>query len=120
MKFPLVSIGSSANTILEANKSAVFGFGKRAAGQKRASKARALLAERTAPQILAITVPLAAAFTSMTWAIVTYLMVRERYRAEVEQARIEAEVYKAGYRSKEPALEVEEVENRAIDGHPVH
>lgn len=118
MRFPLVSIGNSGNTILGAGKSAGRGFGKRAAGQKRAPKARAVLSERTAPQILAITVPLAAAFTSMAWAVATYLMVRERYRAEVEQARIEAEVYKAGYKSKEPAPE--EVENPAIDGHPVH
>src|SRR5437868_2753072 len=118
MRFPLVSIGSSGNTILEANKSAVFGFGRRKPGQGVASSAQALLAGRTAPLILAITVPLAAAFTSMAWAIATYLMVRERYRAEVEQARLEAEIYKAGYSSKEPPLL--QADDHPIDGHPVH
>ncbi len=118
MRFPLISVGSSGNTILEANKSAVFGFGRRRPGQSVVSKAEALLAGRTAPQLLAITVPIATAFTSMTWAIVTYLMVRERYRAEVEQARLEAEVYKAGYRSKEPPLL--QADDHPIDGHPVH
>lgn len=118
MRFPLISVGSSGNTILEANKSAVFGFGRRRPGQGVASKAETPLARRTAPQILAITVPLAAAFTSMTWAIATYLIVRERFRAEVEQARLEAEVYKAGYSSKEPPLL--ETDDHPIDGHPVH
>ncbi len=90
MRFPLISIGNSNNMILEASKSAVLGFGKRGAGKYRESKARGLLAERTAPQILAITVPLAAV-TSIAWAIAVYLMVRERYRAQVEMARFAAE-----------------------------
>ena len=104
MRFPLVSIGNSNNMILEANKSAVPGFGKRAAGKGQASKAQALLAERTAPQILAITVPVATALTSMAWAAVTYMMVRERYRMQVEVARLEAEVYKQETSSKESSL----------------
>ncbi len=118
MRFPLISVGSSGNTILEAKKSAVFGFGQTRPGAGIASKARSLLAGRTAPQILAITVPLAAAFTSTAWAIATYLMVRERYRAEVEQARLEAEIYKAGYSSEEPPLE--RVDEGAMGEHPVH
>jgi len=77
--------------ILEASKSAVLGFGKRGAGKDGESKAQALLAERTAPQILAITVPLATAVTSIAWAIAVCLMVRERYRAQVEMARFAAE-----------------------------
>lgn len=96
MRFPLISIGDSGNTIVEASKSAVFGFGKRGAGKDVASKARLRPVERTAPQILAITVPLATALTSMTWAIATYLIVRERYRAQVELARLEAETSKRG------------------------
>jgi hypothetical protein len=39
--------------------------------------------------ILAITVPLACAMSSIVWAIATYLMVREKQRAQVEQARLE-------------------------------
>jgi hypothetical protein len=54
----------------------------------------------------------------MAWAIATYLIVRERYRAEVEQARLEAEIYKAGYSSNEPALE--RIDDRAMGEHPVH
>ncbi len=57
MRFPLVSIGNSNNMILEASKSAVLGFGKRGRGKDMESKAQALLAELTAPQLLAITVP---------------------------------------------------------------
>jgi hypothetical protein len=91
MRFPLISIGNSNNMILEASKSAVLGFGKRRAGKDGESKAQAFLAERTAPQILAITVPLATAATSIAWAIAVYLMVRERYRTQVEIARVAAE-----------------------------
>ena len=91
MRFPLISIGNSNNMILEASKSAVLGFGKRRVGKDGESKAQALLAERTAPQILAITVPLATAATSIAWAIAVYLIVRERYRAQVEIARFAAE-----------------------------
>jgi hypothetical protein len=40
----------------------------------------------TAPQILAITVPICSALTSIVWAVATYLMVREKYRAQAEQA----------------------------------
>ena len=103
MRFPLISIGNSNNMILEASKSAALGFGKRA-GKDGESKARALLAERTAPQILAITVPLAAAVTSTAWAIATYLIVRERFRAQVEIARFAAETSGQGSVSKEPSL----------------
>jgi hypothetical protein len=118
MRFPLIAVGNSNNMVLEASKSAVLGFGKRAAREGLASKAQALLAERTAPQILAITVPLAAALASMAWAIATYLMVRERYRAQVELARLEIEANKQGISSKEPALM--RVDDRAMGEHPVH
>jgi len=104
MRFPLVSIGNSNNMILEASKSAVLGFGKRGAGKDLASKAQGVLVERTAPQILAITVPLVAALTSMTWAIAVYLIVSERYRAQVELARLEAEANKQGTSSKESPM----------------
>lgn len=42
-----------------------------------------------ASAILAITVPLACAMSSTAWAIATYLIVREKQRAQVEQARLE-------------------------------
>ncbi len=93
MEFHLISIGNN-NTTLEASKSAVFGFGKRAA-----RKAQARLTESTVPQILAITVPLATALASMTWAIAG--MVRERYRAQVELARLEVEANKQRAISRE-------------------
>jgi hypothetical protein len=38
----------------------------------------------TAPQILSITVPICATLASIAWAVATYLMVREKYRAQVE------------------------------------
>jgi hypothetical protein len=91
MRFPLISVGNSNNMILGASKTAVLGFGKRGVGKHGESKAQGLLAERTAAQILAITVPLATAVTSIAWAIAVYLMVRERYRAQVEMARFAAE-----------------------------
>ena len=91
MRFPLISVGNSNNMILGASKTAVLGFGKRGAGKHGESKAQGLPAERTAAQILAITVPLATAVTSIAWAIAVYLMVRERYRAQVEMARFAAE-----------------------------
>lgn len=97
MEFHLISIGNN-NTTLEASKSAVFGFGKRAA-----RKAQARLTERTAPQILAITVPLATVLAAMTWAIAACWMVRERYRAQVQLARLEAEANKQRAISRESA-----------------
>lgn len=42
-----------------------------------------------ASAILAITVPLACAMSSIAWAVATYLMVREKQRAQVKQARLE-------------------------------
>ncbi len=107
MKFPFVSIGNN-NVTPQARKSAV--FGKRAAGKDVTSKAQARPAERTAsqvftaPQILAITVPLATALTSMTWAIATCVMVRERYRAQIELARFKAEANKQETISMESPL----------------
>jgi hypothetical protein len=98
MEFHLISIGNN-NTTLEASKSAVFGLGKRAAG-----KAQARLTERTAPQILAITVPLATALTSMNWAVAVCWMARERHRAQVELARLEAEANKQRAISRESPL----------------
>src|SRR5260221_6117551 len=53
--------GNSNNMILGASKTAVLGFGKRGAGKHGESKAQVLPAERTAAQILSITVPLATA-----------------------------------------------------------
>ncbi len=103
MRFPLISIGNSNNMMLEASKSAVLGFGKRA-GKGGESKAQALLAERTAPQILAFTVPLATAVTSIAWAIAVCLMVRERYRAQVEMARFAAEASGQGTIPEESSL----------------
>ncbi len=41
--------------------------------------------------ILALTVPAACALISIAWAIVTYLIVREKQRAQVELARLEIE-----------------------------
>ncbi len=47
--------------------------------------------ELKASVILALTVPAACALVSIAWAIVTYLMVREKQRAQVELARLEIE-----------------------------
>ena len=41
--------------------------------------------------ILAITIPFACALVSIAWAIASYLMVREKERAQVELARLEIE-----------------------------
>jgi hypothetical protein len=41
--------------------------------------------------ILAITVPLACMLSSIAWAIASYLMVREKLRAQVKQAHLEIE-----------------------------
>lgn len=46
--------------------------------------------------ILAITVPCACALASIAWAIASYLMVREKQRAQVELARLEIEAKKQG------------------------
>ena len=51
-------------------------------------------AELKASVILALTVPAACALISIAWAIVTYLMVREKQRAQVELARLDIEVKK--------------------------
>lgn len=48
-------------------------------------------AELKASVILAFTVPAACALISIAWAIVTYLMVREKQRVQVELARLEIE-----------------------------
>ena len=47
--------------------------------------------ERKASVVLAFTIPIACALVSIAWAIVTYLMVREKQRAQVEMARLEIE-----------------------------
>ncbi len=47
--------------------------------------------ELKASVILALTVPVACALISIAWAIVTYLIVREKQRAQVELARLEIE-----------------------------
>ena len=44
--------------------------------------------------ILAITIPFACALTSIAWAIASYLMVREKQRAQLELARLEIEAKK--------------------------
>ena len=44
--------------------------------------------------ILAITIPFACALASIAWAIASYLMVREKQRAQVELARLEIETKK--------------------------
>jgi hypothetical protein len=38
----------------------------------------------TTSQIMAITVPICAMLASIAWAVASYLMVREKYRAQVE------------------------------------
>jgi hypothetical protein len=50
--------------------------------------------ERKSSVILAIIVPLAGALASIAWAIASYLMVREKQRAQVELARLEIEAKK--------------------------
>ena len=59
-------------------------------GDQPGSESRAL-------QILALIGPVAAVVASLAWAVSVYFIEREKYRAQVELARLEVEAKKQGF-----------------------
>lgn len=65
---------------------------RRNSGLERATvQASGAAATPSMKELLAIMIPIATMINSITWAIAVYLIVREKERARVEIARIDAE-----------------------------